>query len=93
MTMTANVERGMALLDEKVPDWIDRVDPEKLHMSMGSGPCGCILSQLYGGFNEGCDALWLEDYPDDLGFTERHINYPALTRIWRQKIRERKNAT
>jgi hypothetical protein len=40
----AHVAKGVAVLDEKVPDWRDRVDAERLVMS---STWECILGQVF----------------------------------------------
>lgn len=44
------VDKGVALLDERVPGWRSRIDREKLNMLHLSD---CVLGQLFGGFKEG----------------------------------------
>lgn len=56
MSIKENVERGIALLNEKVPGWQERIDWERLDMmeplpkrypNPNNNP-GCILCQLFG---------------------------------------------
>lgn len=42
--MRERVARGVALLDEHVPDWRDRIDPNRLNMIDG---CRCVLGQVF----------------------------------------------
>jgi hypothetical protein len=46
----ARVARGVALLDEKCPDWRTRVNPDTLDMRTNRM---CILGQLYGCYGDG----------------------------------------
>jgi hypothetical protein len=49
------IARGIALINEKMPDWRENISIESLEMSMGDS---CILGQLYsGGYSEGIDHL------------------------------------
>lgn len=48
---TAQITRGVALLDARMPGWLDRIDIDRLDMSFGafsySRPdCGCVLAQV-----------------------------------------------
>jgi hypothetical protein len=45
-TTPERVARGVALLDEKLPGWVDRIDLDRL--DLGS-PCRCILGQTWDG--------------------------------------------
>ena len=40
---TENVKKGAAILDEKVPNWIDKINLEKLDMPTSSH---CLLAQV-----------------------------------------------
>ncbi len=45
----AQIANGVALLDEKVPGWLDRIDVKRLDMESGqmlNSECGCVLTQL-----------------------------------------------
>lgn len=49
--LAARVARGMAVLDERIPEWATMLDPETLDMNGGEhnpayGWCGCVLAQL-----------------------------------------------
>jgi hypothetical protein len=52
VSFEAEVQRGIALLDEQVPDWRARVSAGRLDMREPSfewatpGTCGCLLAQL-----------------------------------------------
>lgn len=43
-TMTERVEAGVAWLDDKRPDWRERVEAERLDMSDG---CDCVCGQAF----------------------------------------------
>lgn len=64
------VDRGVALLDEREPNWRDQVDPRYLDMRTA---CNCILGQVYGrgpfadpGWSLGLHELGLAFNSDDL---------------------------
>jgi uncharacterized protein YfaP (DUF2135 family) len=40
------IAKGVALLDERMPGWLDRIDTDRLDMDMPFGPCGCVLAQI-----------------------------------------------
>jgi hypothetical protein len=53
----ARIARGISVLDQHLPGWRERVDPDRLDMGSGLfdpattgggewGACGCVLSQL-----------------------------------------------
>ena len=42
MSIKERIERGAALLDEKIPEWESRLDLAFLHMASG---CQCVLGQ------------------------------------------------
>ena len=87
--------RGAVLLDKKCPDWFERIDMASLDMS---GACNCILGQLYGSSESGCDALGVENYRSFrpiYGFEASSIggykeNADALTREWCEHIEDRR---
>jgi hypothetical protein len=66
MTTTAElVSKGVALLNEQMPDWRERVRVELLWMPSGTM---CILGQLYGEFDIGAGALDIMCEEDRYGF-------------------------
>ncbi len=88
------VQRGVALLDEKRPDWWKEVDPDRL--SMGS-PWSCTLGQLYGSYGTGLKELeLLGAFGRSLGvkygfYAMSFEDYDELTRLWRLEINSRLN--
>jgi len=52
----ARVARGVALLDEKCPDWRTRVNPDILDLHSDTD---CVVGQLYGSYPAGWPALGL----------------------------------
>ena len=54
--MKANVEAGILLLDQEIPDWRRGIDPDNLSMELCED---CILGQIYGFFDTGCAQLGL----------------------------------
>lgn len=64
MELTAHdlVQRGAALLDEKLPGWADQIDLDMLKMD---DACHCVLGQI-GGNRYNLDRLsWETGIPDD----------------------------
>lgn len=57
------VARGAALLDEQVPGWERRIDPDRLDVTSA---CGCILGQVFGSYDDGCRQLQLGVTDDEL---------------------------
>lgn len=84
------VARGVALLDEKVPDWRERINPEVLEMRH----CfDCVIGQLFGDFDEVTQLgpIW----PTEFGFdiTGEDVqgtwrNWEALNAAWRDALTE-----
>lgn len=73
----------MAVLDEHVIDWRDKVDADGLDMG---DPCRCVLGQIYGDFYEGVALLGISfGQTDRLGFDGD--DYPALAEAWRRELR------
>jgi hypothetical protein len=51
MTIADLIAAGMAVLDQRAPGWLDRIDLERLDMAFGvhepsPGSCGCVLAQV-----------------------------------------------
>lgn len=65
-TIETRVARGVALLDEKLPGWVDRIDLEKLDLSSA---CDCILGQEFDG-----KAIWPDLLGYDIGLSELFAN-------------------
>lgn len=100
--VAARVARGVALLDEKVPGWVNKVDVEQLNVSNGTT---CVLGQLYGEYNFGRAKLGLDEvqaaeygfqlrFPKGNGLADLFTilvaafgdEYPALTKEWQRVI-------
>lgn len=85
--MKIAVKRGSELLDEKLPDWYNRIDLENLRMVSVSW---CILGQLYGTYMNGYAALGIRvDQGHHYGFELPKLawNYDQLTDMWKEAIR------
>jgi hypothetical protein len=96
MAFEAEVQRGIALLDQKVPGWRKRIDLDRLDMIMGlpdSTGCGCILTQVFGNYWRGLRLLdfdGLDGGDDDYGFDvagrDANESYHDLTAAWRRAL-------
>jgi len=95
----SRVERGVAFLDQRMPDWVERVDLNTLdtqHLER------CVLGQLFGDYVIGVEELGLKEEGDrldevsvySLGFQasgdEGQPTYADLTEAWRAAILERR---
>ncbi len=88
--MKENVLRGVALLDEKVPDWRERIEPEGLDM----GRCGrCILGQLFGFYDIGLRQLKVASRAKSIkyGFdantqSAKSKKWTELNQLWREQL-------
>lgn len=91
------VERGAALLDERLPGWEDKIDLERLDLA---STCNCVLGQLhrkrgrpghrnyYAGLNE----LGITT-PSRYGFSVwSGGRFESLTEAWRRLITRRRIA-
>lgn len=77
-----DLSAGVAVLDEHVMDWRDKVDAAGLDMG---DPCRCVLGQVFGDFYIGIETLGVGyGNPDRLGFDGD--DYPALTEAWRREL-------
>lgn len=82
------VQRGAALLDEKLPGWRSKIDVDTLDIA---NPYNCIAGQLGGPYQDGYVTLrrlgltyWHEG--KEYGFEDRAENYSALTEAWKQEL-------
>jgi hypothetical protein len=82
-------DRGVALLDDRVPDWRERIDARALNMM---SPSLCVLGQLFGGYVRGLRMLDLLEDPHGHGFTigwedaDVARAFRALTSLWREVL-------
>jgi hypothetical protein len=101
----ARVAKGIALLDEKIPDWVDRIDLDTLDIGNGNH---CVTAQLssVGDWIPGMQMLGLEAGDHHTGsYTEHGFNTESfydvadykpweardtLTEIWKRRITERR---
>jgi len=72
-SVAARVGRGMALLDERVPGWVDRIDVDRLDVSH---PGDCPLGQLFGSYERAWRVLFPEEQVID-GVMEMPDDFPA----------------
>lgn len=79
------VDRGVELLDERLPGWRKAVDPEALDLSL---TCGCVLGQVFGDYERGVDILDLTDTEARrFGFLRsRYASYARLTDAWKARL-------
>lgn len=59
--ISSRVQAGAAKLDEVRPGWAEAIDPGVLDLGMMED---CILGQLYGHYEDGCDALGIAAFGD-----------------------------
>jgi len=87
----ANVERGAAFLDERDPNWPNKIDVGRLDL----GDCErCILGQLYVDYDEALTELSLSAREAErLGFnTVGPQRYWHLTAGWIREVLSRRTA-
>jgi len=87
------IEKGVEFLNKVYPDWLSKIDLEKLNMDQ---PSNCILGQLYGNFYVAQNILDMSDKNyDKMGFTvpivlyyDEHDNekWDTLAKEWKEKI-------
>lgn len=91
MAYETEVARGIALLDEKILGWRDRIDLGRLNIASCED---CILGQLYGDYFDGREIL-TGNIPPTEGFdwavyrgftTESPLDVDALTAAWRRAL-------
>lgn len=93
-TVAERVARGVALLDEKVPGWHDRIDLSRLDMW---DEARCILGQLFDDFFDGAAELELQEEDTyTSGFDRRPeltdpVNYTHLHAEWIRVITDRRS--
>lgn len=98
-SLAMRVRRGVALLDEKVPGWHNRIDVATLEL--GDTRC-CVVGQLMPetSFWTLCYSDWLglhgrtefEAHGFDVEAYSRWSEFDALTRLWRFVVRRRQAA-
>lgn len=86
-----SVNRGIALLDAKVPGWFNKVDPKEIDLYSSFN---CILGQIFGNYQRG---LWVLPNPgyghynrlEPYGFNPRRGLHWLSKRAWRKAIKAR----
>lgn len=81
-----SVQRGVGLLDRKMPDWYRRINTDRLSMISKSN---CILGQLYGTYETGLYRLGC-DGPDNGFAAKAPFRWGVLHRLWQKEIRRRR---
>jgi hypothetical protein len=76
------VRAGIAMLDQQVPGWREKFDPDDLHMSWASG---CVLGQVFGGVGAGIMRLRLG--PADIEEYGFFLPYPVGTDYFSLELR------
>lgn len=95
-TIEERVAKGAALLDEKVPGWVNDINLTTLRLE---NVYQCVLGQEFGGYEIGARELGLDPWDSDAveyGFmAEGHFGDPEadpwddLTEAWTAYIEER----
>ena len=95
------IDAGVALLDDHEPEWLDRIQPERLNLMFGDT---CILGQAYWSYSRGLQILFGPDamsngqWGQEYGFSlpsrhedETSLSYyrrwETLTTEWRDIVR------
>jgi hypothetical protein len=95
VSFEAEVQQGIALLDEQAPDWRGKIDLDRLDMrqtgwKLAEGGCGCILAHVFGSYWIGIEELGFrgtEDVPYGFDTTaETGWDYVGLTDAWKQAL-------
>lgn len=88
------ISRGIALLDEKVPDWRYRINTSELNLSRFNQ---CVLGQVFGHYSKGLDSFtdtYLSEFSElsaqearvkfsrDYGFESDVDHYGIITDEW-----------
>ncbi len=92
----AEVARGVELLDQRDPVWMDKIDLSKLAMHSSRS---CILGQLFGGYYKGRRALDINRAAGGYGFSLSSFwqlwifpfFFSQLTKEWTRTISERRS--
>jgi hypothetical protein len=89
-TIAQRVAEGAAFLDVRDPEWIGKVDLERLDL----GSCTrCILGQLAGDYEDGVEMFALDGADTvALGFNTT-LGFDDLTAEWKRVITERRSAS
>ena len=98
-TLTERFYRGVQRVDERVPDWYERIDKDQLNMMSVNN---CLLAQLDGGTYRNTNLI-LEEYENGIDFAfditseeyrsyECLAHYEKLTEIWKEEIDKRLNS-
>ena len=84
-TIEKRVEAGVAFLNVVKPNWLKKIDVEKL--DLGNKKV-CMLGELYGYYDDGISTLGLENKTSatNLGFYGSKRGYKVLTAAWKNKI-------
>lgn len=100
-TIETRVARGAALMDDKLPGWVERIDLDRLDLHSS---CNCILGQEFADHEDVDGEVWtgydaaqgaLLNYADpaeygfDLAWSEA-ANFPILTAEWKRVILARR---
>lgn len=95
-TIKARVERGIKLLDEKIPDWFNKIDVETLNMSDSSK---CIIGQLLASYDNYYH-LGIKDFGGTCWYGFNSYTYMVaysnewkeLDKEWINQINQRRNS-
>ena len=83
------VAAGATLLDEKRPDWVDRIDLDSLDMA---SPWCCILGQVYGSFGTGLGHIDIANEEGAECYGLAAVDAPSLHTEWTELILDRREA-
>lgn len=87
------VERGAALLDERVPGWVDRINVDRLNVSsLFDCPLGQVFDGFWAGHKRLWGELWMVSEARACGFGDLPKNYPRLNAAWKSLILSRRQA-
>jgi hypothetical protein len=78
------VDLGVAFLDEHVPDWRDKVDPDTLRMTSSTD---CVCGQVFGDWRFFCETYRMTpERAIRLGFIARTGELRELTEAWKAEL-------
>jgi hypothetical protein len=79
-----DMKLGATLLDAKAPDWLEKIDLDKLNVATHSF---CVLAQVFGSYTEGLRKLGLTDEEaKNHGFQTRHERTPQEHALYREQV-------